>query len=96
MPPIIGEMIGALQAGDTAAASELQVRIWFDGPERDKSRFSQTLQEARRLASAMNLICVERNTFFNRITSYNVCYTKLLRPPLNASREYMPSVIWLP
>lgn len=64
MPPIIGEMIGALQAGDTAAASELQVRIWFDGPDRDKSRFSQTLQEARRLASAMNLICVERNTFF--------------------------------
>ena len=64
MPPLIGEMIAALQAGDVAAASELQVRIWFDGPDRDEVQFSPAIQEARRLSSVMNRICVERGTFF--------------------------------
>lgn len=64
LPPLLLEMFGAVQAGDVATVNELQVRIWFDGPDRDKSQFSQTLQEARRLASAMNLIPVERGTFF--------------------------------
>jgi len=64
MPQIILEMIAAVQAGDVARASELQLRIWFDGPDRDKARFSPALQEARRLASVMNRMCVERGTFF--------------------------------
>ncbi len=64
MPPLLVEMMAAVQAGDQAAASELQLRIWFDGPERDKTRFSPAIQEARRLASVMNRIFVERGTFF--------------------------------
>jgi pimeloyl-ACP methyl ester carboxylesterase len=64
MPPLIAQMIAAVQAGDVAAASELQLRIWFDGPDRDKAQFSPAIQDARRLASAMNRISVERGTFF--------------------------------
>jgi len=63
-PSLIMEMIAAVQAGDLSAASELQLRIWFDGPDRDKTQFSPALQEARRQASVMNYICVERGTFF--------------------------------
>lgn len=63
MPPLIGEMIAAIQAGDAALASELQVRIWFDGPDRDKGRFSPELLEARRLASLMNRVYVDRGVF---------------------------------
>ncbi|HNY20912.1 MAG TPA: alpha/beta fold hydrolase [Treponemataceae bacterium] len=64
MPPLLMEMIAAVQAGDVEAASELQLRIWFDGPERDKTLFSPAIQEKRNLASAMNRIYVERGTFF--------------------------------
>ena len=64
IPPLLLEMFGAVQAGDMAAASELQVRIWFDGPDRDKAQFSPAIQEARRLALVMNRIYVERGTFF--------------------------------
>ena len=64
MPPLLMEMFAAVQAGDTATASELQLRIWFDGPDRDKTRFSPELREARRQASVMNRIFVERGTFF--------------------------------
>lgn len=64
MPPLIMQMIAALQAGDLATASELQLRIWFDGPDRDKTRFSPAIQDARHLASVMNRIYVERGTFF--------------------------------
>jgi 3-oxoadipate enol-lactonase len=63
-PALLMEMIGAFQAGDAATASELQLRIWFDGPDRDKALFSPTLREARVLASAMNRVYVERGTFF--------------------------------
>lgn len=63
-PPLLMEMIAALQAGDLAATSELQLRIWFDGPNRDQTKFSPALQEARRLAAVMNRIYVERGTFF--------------------------------
>ncbi len=64
MPHLLVEMITAVQAGDQAAASELQLRIWFDGPDRDKAQFSPAIQETRRLASVMNRIYVERGTFF--------------------------------
>jgi pimeloyl-ACP methyl ester carboxylesterase len=63
-PALLMEMFAAVQAGDLAAASELQLRIWFDGPDRDKAHFSSEIQEARRLASVMNRIFVERGTFF--------------------------------
>jgi pimeloyl-ACP methyl ester carboxylesterase len=64
MPPLLVEMIAAVQAGDAAAASELQLRIWFDGPDRDKAQFSPEILEARRLASVMNRMFVESGTFF--------------------------------
>lgn len=64
IPPLLLEMVGAVQAGDVAAAQELQVRIWFDGPDRDQTLFSPALREGRRLASVMNRIAVERGTFF--------------------------------
>lgn len=64
IPPLILEMMAAVQAGEVAAASELQLRIWFDGPERDKARFAPAVQEARQLAASMNRIFVERGTFF--------------------------------
>jgi pimeloyl-ACP methyl ester carboxylesterase len=64
MPPLLAQMIAALQAGDRAAASELQLRIWFDGPDRDKATFSPATQEARRLASVMNRRYIERGACF--------------------------------
>jgi len=63
MPPLLAEMIAAVQAGDRAAASELQLRIWFDGPDRDKTKFSPATREARRLASVMNRLYIERGAF---------------------------------
>jgi pimeloyl-ACP methyl ester carboxylesterase len=63
MPPLLAQMIAAVQAGDWAAASELQLRIWFDGPDRDKAKFSPETQEARRLASVMNRRYIERGAF---------------------------------
>jgi len=64
LPPLLREMFGAVQAGDGASASELQVKIWFDGPGRDQTQFTRALQESRRLACLMNRICVDRGTFF--------------------------------
>ncbi len=63
-PPLLFPMIAAAQAGDVETASELQLRIWFDGPDRDKAHFPPAIQEARRLASVMNRVYVERGTFF--------------------------------
>jgi pimeloyl-ACP methyl ester carboxylesterase len=64
-PALLMEMIGAFQSGDIATASELQLRIWFDGPDRDASLFSPAVKETRDLASVMNRIYVERGTFFH-------------------------------
>jgi pimeloyl-ACP methyl ester carboxylesterase len=63
-PALIMEMIAAIQRGDLAAASELQLRIWFDGPDRHKSGFKGGLLLARELAGEMNRACVDRGTFF--------------------------------
>lgn len=63
-PALILEMFSAVQRGDAEAASELQLRIWFDGPERDKAGFPNSILEARELAGAMNRVFVERGTFF--------------------------------
>lgn len=64
MPPLLMEMMAAVQAGDMALASELQLRIWFDGPDRDKALLSEEALAARLSASVMNRIFVERGTFF--------------------------------
>jgi pimeloyl-ACP methyl ester carboxylesterase len=64
MPPLLLEMFAAAQQGDVSATSELQLRIWFDGPDRDQSKFSDQLKQARELAGVMNRIYVERGTFF--------------------------------
>jgi pimeloyl-ACP methyl ester carboxylesterase len=63
-PALLLEMFSAIQRGDWAATSELQLRIWFDGPDRDPSTFSTELRLARNLAGVMNRIFVERGTFF--------------------------------
>ncbi len=62
-PPEILEMIAAMTRGDTAATSELQIRIWFDGPERATGGFGESKLAARSEAARMNRIFVERGTF---------------------------------
>lgn len=61
MPQYVPEMIGALQQGDVDLASELQLRIWFDGPQRTPSQVDGAV---RAFAGAMNRICVASNTWF--------------------------------
>jgi len=63
-PAQVLAMIAAFQRGDTAAASELQLQLWFDGPVRSASALSPVLKDQRKLASVMNRIAVERGTFF--------------------------------
>jgi len=63
-PALLLEMFSAVQRGDVDAASELQLRIWFDGPDRAKSGFSEKLIRARAFAAVMNRIFVDRGTFF--------------------------------
>lgn len=59
-PPHLFEMITALQQGDTARASELQMRIWVDGPYRQPEQISPTV---RQRAAEMNLIAIKMNTW---------------------------------
>ena len=57
-------MIEASQKGDLEAASELQLRIWFDGPERRPETLDPARAKARSAAGEMNRIVVERGTFW--------------------------------
>jgi pimeloyl-ACP methyl ester carboxylesterase len=59
-PPELLEMIAATQQGDTARTSELQLRLWIDGPYRQPE---QVNPDVRRHAAEMNGIPVERNTW---------------------------------
>ena len=60
-PPLhMMEMFGALQQGDFETASDLQIRIWIDGAERQPEQVDNTVREH---AKAMNMICVRNNTF---------------------------------
>jgi 2-hydroxy-6-oxonona-2,4-dienedioate hydrolase len=59
-PRYLFEMFAALQAGDTALASELQIRIFLDGEGREPDQIDPIL---RAHALSMNRIAVERNTF---------------------------------
>jgi len=61
MPRYVPEMINALQQGDVATASELQLRIWVDGPARTPD---QVDRQTREFAGEMNRICVVNNTWF--------------------------------
>ncbi|MFN8441329.1 MAG: alpha/beta fold hydrolase [Caldilineaceae bacterium] len=60
-PPHFMEMIAASQAGDVDLTSELQLRIWFDGPYRTTDQVDA--QAARQYASTMNRIFVVNGTF---------------------------------
>lgn len=60
-PAELMEMFPAAKQGDTARVSELQMRLWIDGPTRQPH---QVNLEVRQRASAMNRIPVERGTFF--------------------------------
>jgi pimeloyl-ACP methyl ester carboxylesterase len=61
-PPLLLAMIEATQRGDLALASELQLQIWFDGPQRTPT--SPSLNRAREKAGLMNRTFVDRGTFF--------------------------------
>ncbi|HEX5440083.1 MAG TPA: alpha/beta hydrolase [Ktedonobacterales bacterium] len=60
-PPELMEMFPAAKQGDTARVSELQMRLWIDGPTRQPD---QVNPDVRRRALEMNRIPVERSTFF--------------------------------
>lgn len=53
-------MIGAMQQGDWAQASELQVELWLDGPFRQPQQVDARL---RQQVSRMNRIAVENGTW---------------------------------
>ncbi len=59
-PPYLFEMIAATQQGDIERASELQLRIWVDGPHRTPD---QVDLQVRARASAMNRIFVANGTW---------------------------------
>lgn len=59
-PQLIMEMVGAMQSGDLARASELQLRIWVDGPHRTPDEVDESVREQAR---AMNKIFVVNNTW---------------------------------
>jgi len=63
-PPVLLAMIAALQKGDLAAASELQIQLFFDGPDRSQSDLSPKLRQARSRAAEMNRVFVDRGTYF--------------------------------
>lgn len=60
-PPELAEMFQAAKQGDTARVSELQIRLWIDGPHRQPD---QVNPDVRRRAAEMNRIPVEHRTFF--------------------------------
>jgi len=63
IPPEVAEMMAAAARGDRAAASELQIRIWFDGLGRDPDELPPEKLAARAEASRMNRAFVDRGTY---------------------------------
>lgn len=59
-PRYLFEMMAATQQGDLALASELQLRIWVDGPHRQPEGVAATVRER---ASRMNRIFVANGTW---------------------------------
>jgi pimeloyl-ACP methyl ester carboxylesterase len=59
-PPQVLEMIAAVQQSDLERASELQIRLWIDGPFRQPEQVDGLV---RQRAAAMNRIPVTHNTW---------------------------------
>src|SRR5258708_2448554 len=59
-PPYMMEMVDAVQKGDLQRASELQIRIWVDGPFREPDQVNPLV---RQRAAAMNRIMLKNETF---------------------------------
>lgn len=59
-PAALMEMFGAMQQGDMARVSDLQVRIWADGESRTPD---QVDPQVRQQIASMNRIAVENGTF---------------------------------
>jgi pimeloyl-ACP methyl ester carboxylesterase len=59
-PPGVLEMIAALQGGDLARASEVQIRLWVDGSFRQPDQVDPSL---RRFAAEMNRTALEKGAW---------------------------------
>ncbi len=59
-PQYLFEMMGAMQAGNVDTASELQLRLYVDGPQRQPDAVNP---EARQRAAAMNRAVVSSQTW---------------------------------
>jgi len=59
-PRYVLEMVEAMQRGDVERASELQMRIWVDGPRREPTQVNAAV---RARATEMNRIFVKNNTW---------------------------------
>jgi pimeloyl-ACP methyl ester carboxylesterase len=59
-PPVLLEMLAAMQQGDIERTSELQLRIWVDGPHRQPDEVDR---QVRQRASAMNRLFVANGTW---------------------------------
>ncbi len=59
-PPELLEMMNAVNQHDLARASDLQIRIWVDGPSRQPE---QVNPQVRQRAAVMNKISVENGTW---------------------------------
>lgn len=59
-PRYLMEMMDAAQKGDLERASELQIRIWIDGPFREPEQVDSSV---RQRAAEMNRIPVKQGTF---------------------------------
>lgn len=60
-PRYVMEMMEAAQQGDLERTSDLQIRIWVDGPSREPEQVNPSV---RRRAAEMNRIPVQHRTFF--------------------------------
>ena len=60
LPPELLAMFEAMQQGNTAQVSDLQIRLWIDGPYRQPDQVDPAV---RQRAFAMNRIPVERGTW---------------------------------
>jgi pimeloyl-ACP methyl ester carboxylesterase len=59
-PRYVMEMMAAMQQGNLARASDLQLRIWVDGPFREPEQVNARVRER---AAEMNRIAVQNNTW---------------------------------
>jgi len=60
-PRYLMEMMGAAQQGNLERTSDLQIRIWVDGPFREPEQVNPSV---RQRAAEMNRIPVQQGTFF--------------------------------